>query len=183
MKKLKFLIIFIFCPLLIFSQQKNEKIIWGKSLTWNDFKGQPDYSIPHNASAQTGLSASFSWKIVKGEPQLQYKIYAIFNPLKSWVKPGKESLRLLQHEQLHFDISELTAREFRKYLSEQNIKPDKMQQKIDRKGELLKRKNKRIQDRYDRQTKHGTDLQKQEKWEIKIHQKLKKLRAFRQPQS
>lgn len=166
-----------------FSQQTQEKIIWGTALSWQDFKGKPDFSVPHFASANTGISASFSWKNKNNQPQLQYVVYAIFNPYQSWIKPGKKSSQLLKHEQLHFDISELTARQFRKYLTQQNIKPEKIGDKVDRKNKALKRQNKRLQKRYDRQTKHGTHPKRQAKWEKKIHKKLKALEKYKNPKN
>src|SRR5699024_1612871 len=185
MKKNNF-IIFIFLFIFsfsCFSQQSNHKIIWGKPLTWNDFKGNPDFSVPHFASANTGISANFSWKTTNHQPELQYEVYAIFNPYESWIKSGKQSAELLKHEQLHFDISELTARKFRKYLAKQNIKPEKVGEKVDHKNKRLKKQNKKLQERYDRQTKHGMHQRKQAKWERKIQRKLQALEAYKNPKN
>ena len=45
------------------------------------------------------------------------KVYAHFYPDKSWVIKEQSSEHILNHEQLHFDITELHARKFRKQLS------------------------------------------------------------------
>lgn len=176
----RFFILFILLSFCSFAQDSNEKIIWGKPLQWSDFKGKANHNVPYLASANTGLTASFSWKESNGKPKLNYQVYAIFNPYLSWVKPGRESDYLLRHEQLHFDISEVSARQFRKYLEEQRFNPEKISQKVDRKGEQIKKQNRRMQDQYDRQTKHGTQPKLQLKWEEKIHRKLEQLKAYRQ---
>lgn len=179
----RFFILFILLSLFAnpnFAQRADEKIIWGKPLQWIDFKGKASHQVPYLASANTGLTASFSWDQTGEKPVLNYKVYAIFNPHLSWVKKGKESDYLLRHEQLHFDISELSARKFRKYLAEQNFNPEKISKKVDRKGAQIKKQNLRMQDQYDRQTKHGTRPKQQLKWEKKIHRKLKQLKAYRQ---
>ena len=183
MIRTEFLILIFLFSFSSFSQPPQEKITWGKPLSWNDFKGNPDFSVPHFASANTGISASFSWKNEQHKPQLQYVVYAIFNPNRSWVKPGKKSAQLLKHEQLHFDISELTARKFRKYLSKQNIKPEKVGDKVDRKNKALKKQNKRLQKRYDKQTKHGMHPKRQAKWDKKIHRNLKSLEDYKNPKN
>lgn len=180
MAKLRFLTtsLFLICSLLTYAQKQSAKIKWGNPLRWAYFQGQPDYSTPYLASSNTGVISSFKWGYKDQKPQLKYHVYAVFNPYTSWVKPAKKSVYLLRHEQLHFDISELTARKLRKFLSRQNYKPQKVSKKVNRKSKALKKQNKRIQDRYDRQTKHGTKPKKQEKWERKIHQKLDRLNDY-----
>lgn len=174
------------CGLFLFSTdfyaQNNTKNTWEENLKWSDFKGTPDHSLPYYATTNSGISSSFDFKVKNGKQELFYWITATFNPQTSWVKPGKENESLLKHEQLHFDITELHARKLRKYISKNDFNPDKLQKQIDRKAKKIKKRTKRMQDRYDRNTQHGTKVKPQEKWEKKIKKKLERLKDYKNPE-
>lgn len=134
-------------PLICFAQKDAVKIPWGTSLTWKDFKAQPDKSSPYLASTYSGFSFSYSYKMEGGEPEFTYEVKTNFYPDRSWLKPGNGTKKLLGHEQLHFDISELYARKFKQYLASvgQNLDSRKMKGEIKRQAHLFERKRKRTE--------------------------------------
>lgn len=172
--------LFLVLSLTAFSQNHHATILWGTPLSWNHFKGNPQSNGYHFASANMGVSIDYSWKHRNNKPELKYIVNAIFNPSHSWVKPGKKSSDLLRHEQVHFDITELMARRFRKFLTENNFKSGKVRSAVDGKYKFLQRLSREIQECYDQQTNHGSNSTKQLEWERKICIELASLQQYQE---
>jgi len=109
--------------LLIFigtSSTTTDTIYWSEDykLTWNDFKGQPDYNIQSiSALSSSGLMHSKGCKNGK----IIYEVLSYFEKRESWVKAEAYTDHHLKHEQIHFDITELYARKLRQALSEKKF--------------------------------------------------------------
>lgn len=149
-------------------------------LEWGDFMGTPNATSPHDAETVTVLSSEW-----EGEPTEDGKVNvtsvsatASFNKTASWVKENKNTTELLKHEQGHFDLAEIHAREKQKDMeklvgkifdSEDDVNEEihkickKVQKKLDDWNEM-----------YDKQTDHGKDEKKQQQWEEKIKKMLEK---------
>jgi hypothetical protein len=130
---MKFLsIIIIILTLSSFNEIKDDKILWNKDkpLTWNDFQGIPKKSSQRSAMTNSGIELKTSFE----NNTLTITVGAYFIKNKSWVK--KEALGdslLLEHEQVHFDITELFARKFRQKLRAEKLSSknaEKMVRKI-----------------------------------------------------
>jgi hypothetical protein len=83
-------------------------------LRWEDFQGPVDPSASPERVAMT--AASLSWGYAYGLEQSNgscfYRItsvdvQAIFDRQVSWVRPGHRTARILEHEQGHFDLTQL----------------------------------------------------------------------------
>ncbi|MEO5776395.1 MAG: hypothetical protein ABIQ27_05795 [Flavobacterium sp.] len=100
----------------------NDTIVWsGKNrLTWDDFKGSPDNpKVYVKANTASGIYAKQIR--VAGKVKIRkYKIQSYFMKNNSWTKVHDE--KVLKHEQLHFDITELYARKLRKSFDSLNTK-------------------------------------------------------------
>lgn len=111
------LIIIVCCSMINFSVGKkfsdqNDEILWSKNrkLTWEDFKGIPDRTDSLIVAGTTS-TIKFEYSTTKNMIT-NYKLESIFIKSKSWSVTN--SVQLLAHEQLHFDITELYARKIRK---------------------------------------------------------------------
>jgi hypothetical protein len=104
-------------------------------------------------------------------------LQARFDSDQSWVQPHiveawhpyKQSnvQRLLRHEQLHFAISCLLVRQ-----ANLSMKPgDDPHQML----QLVRATAKRLNQLYDKDTNHGTILDKQEQWEQDVEQQLEEV--------
>lgn len=154
----------------------SEEIAWKASrrLTWNDFRAKADDNDPLHALTATNIDMKA--KCENGE--LKVKVESVFEAHNSWSK-NKKSDRLLFHEQLHFDITEIYARRLRKELS--TLKgacdnPDKINEVTDRIFEEWKHQ----EDVYDKETDHGLDQEKMKIWTDKISAELKSLDKFQE---
>ncbi len=94
-----------------------DRIIWSASdpLTWDDFQGKPDHRA-HGIAALTYSIIEYKYHC-EGD-RLLYSVEAKFNKAKSWGREEAKNEHILEHEQLHFDITELYARKLRGKLAQ-----------------------------------------------------------------
>jgi hypothetical protein len=169
-----------FILLLAFLPQEEVKYAWSekKKLRWEDFQGVPDNNLPFVASTQSGLYFTYSIRTEGNKTTLETEVVAYFFPEGSWFKRGKVNPHILQHEQGHFDITEIHARKFRKALEQyrpgKNIKEDlqKIYQRIETERDQM-------QKAYDRETNHSKNVEKEKQWQQKIAVELSKLKRWK----
>lgn len=158
-----------------YSQNQNS-IYWTDShkLSWDDFKGK---AIPNNISAAMTYS-SITFEIEVENDSAIITIENIFDKKQSWVKNSGKTNYILNHEQKHFDISEIYARKLRKKLSEEQFEFSSIQKNI---SKIVKDNYKEaisFQNKYDKETKHSVNIEKQEIWNEKIEDELKDFSNF-----
>lgn len=153
-----------------------EYIPWASNLklNWELYQGKS--SSTKFGDAGTAVKIQAKPIIINGT--IYYHVHALFNKKKSWYKETSDEL--LAHEQLHFDIAELTARKVRKridQLQKANVKDIKKYNKEIKK--ILNASN-ALDDEYDKKTLHGILKEEQVEWEKHIHAELKKLNQYEQ---
>ena len=86
----------------------------GVRLRWEDFRGPVDPAASAERVAMTAASLSwgYGYGLERGSGRCFYRItnidvQAIFNRQDSWIRPGHETHRVLEHEQGHFDVTQL----------------------------------------------------------------------------
>lgn len=181
MKNSHFILLFLMIPVMeVFAQLPANRVQWqDEPLNWKDFKGEPELQNPFDANTNSGISYSWSLRTSEKGTEFLYKVDVFFYPDLSWVKPGKKDARLLAHEQLHLNISELHGRKLRKAMAEYDpdLKSDikKVLERIYQKNEISRRQ---MQEKYDRETNHGQNEAAQAKWENFIEAELTKFEVF-----
>lgn len=149
-------------------------IIWHESrrLNWDDFQCAADEKEELHAMTSTNIDV----KARCFGNLIQFDVKCVFVTKDSWSK-NKISKRLLAHEQMHFDLTEVYARILREKLSKtQNLCGNSAEL-----GKLVQKcftDWKKEQDRYDTETNHGLILEKQAIWEDIIAQRLAALQTF-----
>ena len=140
-------------------------------INWSDFRGKINEKSPFDAQVYTGIQYSLSYSIVDGKTNVDFEVYSFFSPEKSWSKKEKQSVHLLQHEQLHFDISELYARKIREALLSFQFQgnPEEDFEQIFQKYNA---ERKLLQQEYDQATNHSKDHSAQKKWNVMIAKEL-----------
>ncbi len=167
------LLLFIFTAFR--SGESPDWVAWtaGQTLTWDDFRGDPDVSNDHHAQTHCMLDASLQGSA----NDMTISVAAYFIPEQSWTRT-KNDLQLLRHEQLHFDITELHARILRKRLSDAFRKNQNPGAIFEESFQVLNRELNAMQERYDRETVHGTQAEAQKDWETMIARLLEELRPY-----
>jgi len=136
-----------------------------KKLTWDDFHGFINYGSPFFAEAYTDVSWEYSWEYSNlNDCYYEYsKISATasFDKGKSFVKPGRESDSLLNHEQGHFDIAEISAKEFNERIHKELMgKYFPCPEGIDASDTISNQAKNRAQQIFDQENQKGTDMQR-----------------------
>lgn len=154
--------------------EMDDFLLWatGRKLTPTDFKGRPDLSSGMKAVTHSGIV--YTWECDRDE--FKFEVLARFDREKSWFAAAGDA-RLLKHEQLHFDITEVYARRMRKLFTEW---PDPCSQtrKIDDAADAVYDEWSRTQELYDEETRHSLNREKQAEWEARISRELEELAQY-----
>ncbi|MBG8551985.1 DUF922 domain-containing protein [Hymenobacter guriensis] len=156
-------------------------LAWSASrpLSWADFQAQP--GAPSNIAALT--SANISVNVGCTDFKFNAAVKAVFTPSESWVRePGKAKPELLRHEQAHFDLTEVHARQMRQKLALMQFDCDKLQPALNNYTKVAFMIWQRDMSRYDQETNHGLNAERQQQWEAAVKQRLEKLSAYALPE-
>lgn len=169
-----FLKFFLLSVLVLFPLNDSEKMAWSedRKLTWEDFQGKPDRAANYVASTNSGITFSYSISEENGERELDWTVQSHFYPKLSWFKKEKVSEYILNHEQTHFDITELHARKLRK-----NLENARFSKRIKQEIETIYRENenerREMQQKFDSETGHSINREKELFWGNYVAQQLK----------
>lgn len=168
-----FLVLVTFLGMSLYGQDEDRVLPWTteRRLSWNDYQGSPLKTEWASATTASGITYSLNSVIGGSESRLEIVVSALFYPDKSWYKPDLCNDVVLSHEQLHFDITELFARKFRKRL--EKVENDKNIKKKVRSifVEINKELN-AFQNKYDRETNFSRNVPEQLVWNEKIAAEL-----------
>ena len=153
---------FIIIPNIGFSSV-DSIIYWDDNvkLEWNDFKGVPTVTNKHFAISMVGVQID---EIINDDSVI-IDISTYFNCKESWVKDdSKEMKLLLQHEQGHFDLSEVYARMLRQIISSEQFTRLEYENRID---SIIRNSNRmcdKANAQYDSETDYSKNTKNQIKW-------------------
>lgn len=166
------LIILLLLRFSIVNAQDNDSLVpFTKSLEWNRFKGVPDndtLGARISTSIHLEIAGINTWNGI-----IEFKAYALMDPLKSWVKFGYADEYNLQHEQTHFNLTEMCAKNLQAELNKIKIRSKKSSliqpvfAKWQSRLEIL-------QQQYDVETMGGNDHTAQNSWNEKAREALNK---------
>ncbi len=166
-------LLFIFLFTLLAPPQNPDRILWkeNKQLSWEDFHGTALPSANFVASTNTGISFEYSYSIKNNDVQVKYSVVSFLTPSSSWFIPAKVNPHILKHEQAHFDISELHARMLRKNLEGRKYSK-KVKSEIESIYKQVEQKRRAMQTKFDAESDHSRNLEKEAYWQKFIAQKL-----------
>ena len=173
-----------------FAQQaKPATILWskGRALAIADFTiiANNDYSIiKGNNLAITRTGITYSIKAPRSHRgTIEIHVYATMYPSNSYLRekvlndtPENRNY-LLQHEQKHFDISEIYAREAVKCLKGLTL-TERFNTEISDLMKNIFKEAEAFQDLYDKETNNGRSAPMQKQWDQKIAERLMELKGF-----
>ena len=164
-------------------------------LTPQDFKNKVPASTAATAHAWVALDVA--WECRDGSARSHAR--AIFDPDQSWWRGATSNIwggvegglsrtqldnrrtsaqrdqDLLQHEQLHFDLTELAARKIRRELADltRACSIPGSNDAIGKAVAAIEAAWSDEQARYDKDTDHGTNRVKQRQWELRVRKELR----------
>ena len=163
-------------------------IIWAENinLSWDDFLLK---SNTENLEAVAFVATGTFWSAEINEKEGIIICYAetYLDRKKSWSLYGDSAIvdtcdsnYLLNHEMGHFNITEIYARESRRLIS--NIKANSVEEAFKEIEKITKKiMDKRWKEhiKYDKETEHSKNKEKQAKWDKKIAKRLKELEQYK----
>lgn len=158
----------LFCLLFLLKAAEasaQDTIYWqpATKLQWDDFQAKPDSSSRFSAATSSGIVWWYAYKA--GIFSFSVKTY--FAKKRSW-KRGALTSRMLQHEQGHFDITEIFARKLRQKVNGMNHGRAFFEQNIAAVVAGILKDKDALQRQYDVQTDYGTNYAMQQAWVKKI---------------
>jgi len=171
----------IACLLSLCLFQQDRSMTWSDDLQlqWEDFNGTPTRGTTVVAVTASGLSFGFSTKMT--ETQLvDYTAFvdAHFYPDKSWYVKERANSVILDHERLHFDITELHARKFKQRIAQTKFDLS-INSQMERIHNTITDELRQMQQKYDTETDHSQNVDKQKEWQKFIKVQLDKLSYYK----
>lgn len=173
---------FFYCS--IEAQHVNGFIPWSETpLQWTDFK--EDNSV-ENKYGNHAAKSHWRLEFIPGEkakdsPTVWIVVRALFLPEQSWVsRKTIGNIKVLIHEQIHFDLTELYARLLRKELLNTHFNKKHYKRKIKRIRKKTMVVLRETQADYDIDTRHGTNYARQEWWINYVRKQLAETSHLRQ---
>lgn len=143
-----------------------------RKLSWPDFKGTPDTKSEAIAITASGFGFVSGVKYKNGKVNIDIAVYCYFGENNSWVKPGRESVYALNHEQHHFDITYIATSLFMQKLKAATFTWENYNDVLNRIYAESSRQLEKMQNDYDGQTKNGQLENVQAVWNKKIEKQL-----------
>jgi hypothetical protein len=144
-------------------------------LSWKDFQGIPDDHQFGGAITSSGFAFDSDMKFERSTLYINIGVYTYFSKHGSWKKPDINSDYHLLHEQLHFDITRLGAQEFVKQIAKAHFTKDNYQEVLNSVFDKVFNENAALQEKYDKETQHSINHEKQLQWNERITAEIKKL--------
>lgn len=153
--------------------QNEEFIEWSaaKRLSWEDYLAKPSSSSDAAAITSTALGLEYHVR----NNILTYTITCRFSKTRSWGKYRTDYI--LQHEQGHFDITELYARKLDDAIREYSFNPKKFKTDLDQIYKEIMEEKEEVQNQYDLDTDFSRNPEKQSEWLKKIQRELTRYSA------
>lgn len=154
------------------SAQTASSVEWGHPVSYRDFESRPHQS--DTAAANISVTILLGYSSTKSG-ELEFRVVAVMDKDKSWIREEFKRTHILKHEQGHFDIAHVYAKKLegdlkrRRYTSKDigvlNAVYDRFLEEMNA-----------LQIRYDKETKGGWDALAQSKWRRFIEGELEKVR-------
>jgi len=169
----------VFFILFFFSGAHTQPIAWNKDrlLTWEDFKAKPTGKMFEAAKSTFEIKFKYQGAYKENELVFEFEVNPVFLPEDSWYNHERATNELLNHEQLHFDITELFARKMRKRLRGAAYSQDNYDSEIKALYKKTITELNNYRSVYNSETFFGAKPDKQQIWNDKVATALQELSA------
>jgi hypothetical protein len=178
--RLKYGVLVAFAMLFLFCGFKTQQEVVPEQIDWDThFLAQPDRNSAFAALTVTNWHYSYSATVRNNNLHIDFKFFGSVIPDKSWVKPErisnrKVSRQLLNHEQGHVYINFLLLKNGEVVIRNQKYTPSNYKKLITATGNKIGKYYSDMQDRYDVETNHGSDLEAQSRWDSFFRDEMNK---------
>ncbi|HNA57503.1 MAG TPA: hypothetical protein PLL28_11375 [Chitinophagales bacterium] len=145
-------------------------------LKWKDFQGEVEDGF-EGFTAVSYVGFRFGYKGTAHQDSLQVVVEAFFNPENSWHR-NDTSKAILQHEQIHFDITELYSRKLKQRITQSTLTYKNYQQAMRDMEKEVRAAMNTADSIYDATTDNGLIKAEQATWNTNIAADLENLKVF-----
>jgi hypothetical protein len=136
---------------------------WNRPLYLDDFRGIPN-DPQAVAATYSSLGMGYRATTRNGQTTLNVTITTYMDPNESWCRPNARTRRVLDHEQLHFDITALAACSLRDAILAASLTSSNYKAELARIQQEYNDWWRTKEEQYDNETVHGTDYERQREW-------------------
>jgi hypothetical protein len=149
-----------------------------RKIKWNDFKGVPRDQSSYAASIFTSIAIQTELRIIDRKITATIQPQTFMIPSQSWVKPIARDDSSLEHEQIHFDITQVIMLRLMDRLKNLEARTmDDLNSMIQYEYlEAFKEMN-RLQEQYDKESRHNLNKPGQIKWKLQVYEWLQSATA------
>lgn len=162
---------------------------WPRQISWDEFKDVATRPAGETEDAQIDTRTLQPEQVGVAREQGQFRLGNFTVKLNvirnnSWVVANQKSDTLLAHEQGHFDITGLVARDLVKALGALRVSTtDELQREVSRLFEAYDAWAKSLSKQYDGDTNHGRNAKSQSDWESRIRSCIQQETSLGSPPS
>ena len=169
----------VFCAL-SFKQENKDDLVWSSvvKLKWDNFKAEPKSNSDTAAAVTCVIRVDYHSK----KDTLFVSVKAVLIQTQSWYSRKYKTLAVLQHEQIHFDVAELYARNLRKKIISLKTQKIKAGDELNVLTTTNDQERNIYQSLYDQETNNGRNKKKQYEWEKLVAKELKVLEQYKSPE-
>lgn len=139
-----------------------------RMLTWDDFRGTPVQEGRAAAITVSGFGYNADVLRTDTEGTINIQVYCYFDQDKSWVKKEHKNDYVLNHEQLHFNVSYIAAIEFVNKLRNTKFTAGNYKTLLPQLYADGMKRMEQLQMEYDSETRNGLDKDIQAKWDERL---------------
>lgn len=173
-----FAFLLLLIPSAALAQRAEDSLLWDahRKLTWQDFKGMPE----RDPLVGARTFSSIKYRLFHNQDTFYTDVSCVFLKRVSWKVTSKASDYSLNHEQRHFDISEVYARKMRAEFAAYQFRRKTVAKDIAAIFNRVCDEKDSVNMLYDKETLLSLDKDKQEAWNRKIDQLLIYMEALEQ---
>lgn len=151
-----------------------------RPLVIDDFIDKPNELSLAAAQTASAITVKYATNIDNGQIRVQVLVTAYFDKTRSWfATKHQRNAKIMAHEQRHFDITALKACELVDTLRQLKLTKDNYQEKLEHLHAQKINELNAWQKQYDAETRHGSHIGMQEKWNKLVRDLLDKQSCFK----
>ncbi len=150
-----------------------------RPLMFTDFQGTADDLSRASAATYSGLSINLSSQTANNKMVVKIGLNVFADAGKSWMRVGAREISVLNHEQLHFDITALQACQLKEQLQSQTFTPDNVRAEVMKLYKEANHLTREEQELYDKETMHGQIKAEQAKWKSNLEHRMAEQDCFK----
>ncbi len=149
-----------------------------RKLYITDFQAEPDDLSIGAAATSSGIGMNYTSSTLYNHTKLTVTVTVYFDRSRSWMKENGKNATTLMHEQVHFDITAIKGCELKQRIEQAELRQENYTEQLKELLYTVQEEGDKMQKQYDKETQHGTIIDKQQEWKKKVAYMVKQQTCF-----